>query len=128
MIRTVVASKRTVIRNALRVLAESDPGVVVVGEASDEPEVADISDHFGPDVILVDISSQGFEMFRIFRERCPGIILIADERTALLRTAGSAPFSTVDANAPASELTNTIRSVFDRLRQSASRKLNGTNA
>jgi DNA-binding NarL/FixJ family response regulator len=55
VIRVALVDDQPLIRAGLRVLLESEPDVVVVGEASDGEEAIDLALSTQPDVILMDI-------------------------------------------------------------------------
>ncbi len=108
MIRAVVASARTAIRDALKIIIESSTGIVVIGEAATGRELADLWDRFGPDMIFVDSSSDGFEGFRVFGRRRLGMVLISDEKNRLIPARPEVAVATVDANGHTFDLTSAI--------------------
>jgi chemotaxis response regulator CheB len=106
MIRAVVASARTAIRDALKIVIESSTGIVVIGEAATGRELADLWDRFGPDMIFVDSSSEGFEGFKVLGRRRLGMVLISDEKNP--SPCQEVAVATVDVNAHTFDLTNAI--------------------
>jgi DNA-binding NarL/FixJ family response regulator len=113
MIRVVVASARTAIRNALKMAIEADPTIIVVGEAATGRELADLSDRLEPEVIFVDSSSGGFEGFRVFGRRRTGVVLISDATGPLIPARREVPVAMVDPNARMFDLTDAIRGIIE---------------
>src|SRR5579871_2648708 len=54
-IRLLIADDRMRVRRALRALLSAQPGVEVVGEASDGQEVIDAIPHLAPDLVILDV-------------------------------------------------------------------------
>ena len=54
-VRVVVADDQAVVRAGFRTILQSEPDLVVVGEAGDGSEVAAAVDAYAPDVVLMDI-------------------------------------------------------------------------
>ncbi len=54
-IRVLIAEDHPIVREGLRMLIASEPGMVLVGEASDGVEVVEQARALQPDVILVDL-------------------------------------------------------------------------
>ncbi|MFL1429930.1 MULTISPECIES: response regulator [unclassified Nocardiopsis] len=68
MIRVLVADDQAMIRNGLRRIIESDPGLTVVAEAADGAEAVEAARRLRPDVCLVDIRMprlDGLEVTRL---------------------------------------------------------------
>jgi DNA-binding NarL/FixJ family response regulator len=55
MIRVLLADDQTLVRAGFRVLIDSDPGLKVVGEATNGIEAVDLALQHHPDVVLMDI-------------------------------------------------------------------------
>ncbi len=55
-IRIVVADDQAMIRAGLRLVVESEPGIEVVGEASDGVEAISVVRRLRPDVVLMDVA------------------------------------------------------------------------
>jgi DNA-binding NarL/FixJ family response regulator len=73
-IRVLVADDHTVVRQALRYMLESQPGLEVVGEASNGREAVDLAEKLAPDIILMDTvmpGLNGIEATRQIRRRQP---------------------------------------------------------
>jgi NarL family two-component system response regulator LiaR len=54
-IRVLIADDHAIVREGLRALIETEPGMVLVGEASDGVEAARLARALKPDVILLDL-------------------------------------------------------------------------
>jgi DNA-binding NarL/FixJ family response regulator len=77
-IRVLIADDQPLMRSALRMCLDSEPGMVVVGEAADGREAIRLAQQRRPDVVLLDIRMphiDGLEVTRRLtdpREREPG--------------------------------------------------------
>ncbi|GAA2728060.1 response regulator transcription factor [Streptomyces nogalater] len=58
-IRVLLADDQALLRSAFRVLVDSEPGMEVVGEASDGAEAVRLAREHAPDVVLMDIRMPG---------------------------------------------------------------------
>ena len=58
-IRVLLADDHEVVRDGLRGMLAGDPGLQVVGEASDGAEALELVDGLAPDVILMDLRMRG---------------------------------------------------------------------
>ena len=117
-IRVVVADDHAIVRDGLRALIETQPDLVVVGEAADGQEAWRRACELVPDVLLLDLSMPGLggagAAERIAKD-CPAVRIIAltmhEERgyvTRLLRT-GVAGY--VLKRTASAELVRAIRAV-----------------
>lgn len=73
-LRVVLMDEHAVVREGLRALLESEPGVVVTGEASCAIEVFEAVRRQAPDVILMELRLQGpegLDLVRDLKRRCP---------------------------------------------------------
>ncbi|GAA4896403.1 two component transcriptional regulator, LuxR family [Stackebrandtia albiflava] len=76
MIRVLLADDQALIRAGFRVLLEAESDVVVVAEASDGEQAADLARRYRPDVALVDVQMPGHDGIHATRRIC------ADPETA----------------------------------------------
>lgn len=117
-IRVVIADDHAIVRDGLRALVDAQPGLVVVGEATDGEEAWRRACELRPDVLLLDVSMPGVggvDAAERIAKDCPTVRVLAltmhEERgyvTRLLR-AGAAGY--VVKRTAASELVRAIRAV-----------------
>ena len=67
-IRVLIADDEALVRGGFRVLIETEPGMVVVGEAADGATAVDLTRETHPDVVLMDIRMPGVDGLRATRE------------------------------------------------------------
>ncbi|MFB9904981.1 response regulator [Allokutzneria oryzae] len=53
--RVLIVDDQALVRGSFRVLVESDPGLVVVGEAATGTEAVELAERVRPDVVLMDV-------------------------------------------------------------------------
>ncbi len=73
-VTVLIADDQTLFREGIRDLLEDEKGILVVGEASNGPEVVAMAKKLKPDVILMDIKlpqMDGVSATRIIRKECP---------------------------------------------------------
>lgn len=73
-IRVLIVDDHAVLRQALRYMLESQPGLEVVGEASNGREAVELTEKLSPDVVLMDTvmpGLNGIEATRQIRRRQP---------------------------------------------------------
>lgn len=63
-VRVVLVDDHEVMRRGLRLLLESDPGIVVVGEAADGRAALEVSRSTTPDVVCMDVQMPGVDGLR----------------------------------------------------------------
>ena len=85
-ITLVIADDQAMIRAGLRLVAESEPGIEVVGEASDGFEALAVARRLRPDVLLMDISMPRLDGIGAARQllddpRPPKIIMLTTFNT-----------------------------------------------
>ena len=67
-LRVLIADDEALVRGGFRVLVETEPGMVVVGEAGDGAIAVDLARTTQPDVVLMDIRMPGVDGLRATRE------------------------------------------------------------
>jgi DNA-binding NarL/FixJ family response regulator len=67
-IRVLIADDEALVRGGFRVLVETEPGMVVVGEAADGATAVALARQTRPDVVLMDIRMPGADGLRATRE------------------------------------------------------------
>ncbi len=71
-IRIVIVDDHAIVREGIRQVFASDPGIDVVGEASEGEEALELVHRESPDVVLLDITmpgTSGVEVARLLRDR-----------------------------------------------------------
>ncbi len=71
-IRVVVADDQALVRGSFRVLVETTPGMLVVGEAATGAEAVDLARSQRPDVVLMDIRMPVMDGIEATRRICGG--------------------------------------------------------
>jgi DNA-binding NarL/FixJ family response regulator len=75
-LRILLVDDHPVVRQGLRYMLESDPEVIIVGEAGDGPEGVRLATEHQPDIVVMDVSLPGMNGIEATREitRCaPGV-------------------------------------------------------
>lgn len=89
--RILLADDQAKVRFALRVLLEKQPGVEVVGEATDASVLADLMKKVCPDLVLLGWELPGeirADLIRHLHEICPQAVIVAlSSRLEARRTA-----------------------------------------
>lgn len=60
-VRILIVDDHTIVRKGLRALLETEPGIVVAGEARDGKEAVELAARLRPDVILMDLVMPGMD-------------------------------------------------------------------
>ncbi|MEO6809542.1 MAG: response regulator transcription factor [Isosphaeraceae bacterium] len=74
MTSIVLADDHHVVRQGLRVLLESEPGLTIIGEAADGLRAVELVERLKPDVLVADLmmpNLSGLEVTRQVVRRCP---------------------------------------------------------
>lgn len=107
-IRIIIADDHAVVRQAMHVMLEMEPGFTVIGEADDGEQALVLSEEFQPDLVLMDIRMEGMdgvEATRRLRKEHPEISVLIltgyGENEVLLQAveAGAQGFLLKDASA-----------------------------
>ena len=67
-IRVLIADDEALVRAGFRVLIDTEPGMIVVGEAADGATAVDLARQTRPDVVLMDIRMPGVDGLRATHE------------------------------------------------------------
>ncbi|OGO36108.1 MAG: hypothetical protein A2147_11390 [Chloroflexi bacterium RBG_16_57_8] len=79
LIRVLIADDHPVVRGGLRAALDADPGIQVVGEASDGLEAEDIALQVNPDLIIMDIYMpvrEGVKSMVSIRQKLPDVKIV----------------------------------------------------
>ena len=117
-IRVLIADDHTVVRSGVRLLLETEPDIVVVGEARDGREAVALTETLQPDVVLMDIAMQeldGMAATRLIKTAWPNVNVLGltmhrtDEYFFEMLKAGASGY--VLKGADPSDLINAVRIV-----------------
>jgi two-component system response regulator NreC len=117
-IRVLLADDHRMMREGIRALLERQPGIRVIGEASDGREAVRLAMQLRPDVVVMDVSMpmlNGFEATRQIRRDCPDTRVLvltvheSEEYVARLLAAGASGY--IVKKAAVDDLSNAIRTV-----------------
>ncbi|MGH3978266.1 MAG: response regulator [Pseudonocardiaceae bacterium] len=117
-VRVLIADDQGLLRGSLRVLIETEPDLVVVGEAGTGAEAVDLVRAAGPDVVLMDVrmpDMDGIEATRRItaHEHAPRILVLTtfdlDEYVYSALRAGASGF--LLKNTPPAQLLDAVRVV-----------------
>ena len=74
LIRILITDDHAIVREGLRTLIRTEPGIDVIGEAADGVEAVQMACELKPDVILMDMEMPrmgGLEAIQKIKEQCP---------------------------------------------------------
>lgn len=78
-LRVLLADDHTVVRKGLRLLLESNDGMVVVADAADGREAVTLAERHSPDVVVMDVAMpglNGIEAARQITSKLPGTAVV----------------------------------------------------
>ena len=115
-IRVLVADDQALVRSGFRVILESEPDLVVVGEAGDGFAVLDQVRALSPDVVLMDIRMPGLdglaatERLQAMAE-APRVVVLTtfDQNEYVVRALRAGAYGFLLKDAPSSRLVNAVR-------------------
>ena len=117
-IRVGIVDDHALVRDGLRLILSAQPDIEVVGEASDAPGAREIVATCEPDIMLVDLTLNGFDGVGLVRELATGrtkvrVIVVTmhhhDETVRQVFLAGASGY--VVKGAPSADLLTAVRSV-----------------
>jgi NarL family two-component system response regulator LiaR len=76
VIRVIVCDDQDVVREGMRAILGTAPGLEVVGVAADGAEAIELADKMKPDIVLMDLNMPGvtgIQATRIIREKFPAV-------------------------------------------------------
>jgi two-component system, NarL family, response regulator LiaR len=79
VISIMLADDHPFIRQALKILMESEPDMKIIAEASNGQEAVELAVKFHPDVVIMDIGMpvmNGLEATRQIKEKCPDVAIL----------------------------------------------------
>jgi DNA-binding NarL/FixJ family response regulator len=117
-IRVLVADDHAIVRTGIRHVLESEPGFVVVAEASTGPEALELAESLRPDVAVLDISMPGTSGLHVaaeLRRRTPEtqvlILSMHDNTEYVLESLRAGVHGYLLKDTAATELRGAIRAV-----------------
>ncbi|HEX2240599.1 MAG TPA: response regulator transcription factor [Actinomycetota bacterium] len=117
-LRVCLIDDHDLLRRGIKTMLETEPDIVVVGEASDGREAAELVEQTTPDVVLLDVvmpHKDGIEATREIKEAWPtvGIIVLSghDERQFVLDALKAGASGYLLKTADLDELVDAIRKV-----------------
>jgi DNA-binding NarL/FixJ family response regulator len=117
-IRVLVADDHTIVRSGIRHVLESEPGFIVVAEASTGAEALELASSLHPDVVVLDISMPGESGLRVaaeLRRRVPEthvlILSMHDNTEYVLESIRAGAHGYLLKDTAATELRDAIRAV-----------------
>jgi DNA-binding NarL/FixJ family response regulator len=117
-VRVLLVDDQAMVRAGLRMIIESEPDLVVVGEAGDGVDGVDLAERASPDVVLMDVRMprlDGIDACARVRQRVPaaGVLMLTtfdlDDYVYASLRAGASGFLLKDA--PPEQLIDAIRAV-----------------
>ena len=79
-LRVLLAEDQTILRESLKSLIESHPGLCVTGEAGDGEAAVRLVESLRPDIVVMDVSMPrmgGVEATQLIKQSCPEVKVLA---------------------------------------------------
>lgn len=79
-LRVMLAEDQTILRQSLKSLIESHPGLCIVGEAGDGEAAVGLAESLRPDIVVMDVSMPrmgGVEATQAIKQTCPEVKVLA---------------------------------------------------
>jgi len=118
-IRVLIADDHAFFRRGLQVVLQGEPGLDLVGEASDGAEAVQLACEVVPDVVLMDIRMPkitGIEAARQMKEVAPSakivMLTISDEEEDLFEAIRAGASGYLLKDIPLDELADSVRAVY----------------
>jgi DNA-binding NarL/FixJ family response regulator len=118
-IRVLIADDHALFRRGLEMVLQGEPGLELVGQASDGQEAVQIVGEVVPDVVLMDIrmpKMNGIEAARQMKEVAPSakilILTISDEDDDLFEAIRAGASGYLLKDIPLDELADSVRAVY----------------
>jgi DNA-binding NarL/FixJ family response regulator len=118
-IRVLIADDHAFFRRGLEVVLQGEPGLELVGQASDGQEAVQLAVEVMPDVVLMDIrmpKMTGIEAARQMKEVAPSakivILTISDEDDDLFEAIRAGASGYLLKDIPLDELADSVRAVY----------------
>ena len=119
--KVLVADDHGVVRKGLRFLLQTDPGIEVIGEASDGREAVRLTEQLGPNVVVMDITMpqlNGIDAASQIVKRDPsvGIIMLSMhcDETFLVRALAAGAQGYLLKDCAEADLLQAVRSVANK--------------
>ena len=117
-IRVLIADDHALFRRGLQIVLEGEPGLELVGQASDGQEAVQLAGEVVPDVVLMDIRMPkitGIEAARQMKEVAPSakivMLTISDEEEDLFEAIRAGASGYLLKDIPLEELADSVRAV-----------------
>ncbi len=117
-IRVLIADDQVLTRQGLKGVLQSEPDVVIVGEAASGSEALEKAISLRPDVVLMDLmgpGEAGIDTTRAIRHRCPDtqvlVLTVYADHRLLRKSAEAGAVGYVLKDIPPTDLVNGIRAV-----------------
>jgi DNA-binding NarL/FixJ family response regulator len=118
-IRVMIADDHALFRRGLEIVLEGEPGLELVGQASDGQEAVQLAGEVVPDVVLMDIRMPkitGIEAARQMKEVAPSakivMLTISDEEEDLFEAIRAGASGYLLKDIPLEELADSVRAVY----------------